>query len=104
MITNNTIKIVVDVFNVSISQYRYAYIKYPGSKFEMLVHYKADSRLVSLLVFDTELLCTNHHRYLTRDLDMYTMRTIENLLLKENIIIRDKESLYLSKHILLKLL
>jgi len=70
----------------------------------MLVHYKADSRLVSLLVFDTKLLCINHHRYLTRDLDMYTMRTIENLLLKENIIIRDKESLYLSKHILLKLL
>jgi hypothetical protein len=102
MIANNTIKIVVDVFNVYISQYRY--IKYIGPKFEMLVYYKVDFRLISLLVFDAKSLCINHHRYVNRDLDMYTMRTIENLLLKENIIIRDKESLYLSKHILLKLL
>jgi hypothetical protein len=104
MTTNRSIKIVVAAFNIYISQYRYvAYIDHP-KLFEMLVRYNVDSRLVSLLVFDAKLLCTNHHRYINRDLNMYTVRTIENLLLKENVIIRDKKSLYLSKHILLELL
>jgi hypothetical protein len=102
MTTNRSIKIVVAAFNIYISQYRY--VEYIGPRFEMLVHDKADSRLVSLLVFDAKLLCINHHRYVNRDLNMYTVRTIENLLLKENVIIRDKKSLYLSKHILLELL